>query len=251
MNLREIAAADAPDAQSYAQGIEVTDAKRILFISGQIPVARDGTVPAGFEAQVRYWLELGRSYASPVHPKDMQTAENREIARDAYMRAFELAKRSALDNLAVDALHMMPLVDTDPKSQLEWDLKAIAYMEASIQPDAKKWEGALYNNVGYALHLAGRYEEALVHYRKSLATHERSGRVAQVRIAHWMIASTYRAQQKFPGALDIQLRLEREWDAAGEPDPYVYEEIEHLYRALSDEPRAKAYADKLAASRKK
>ena len=53
MNLREIAAADAPDAQSYAQGIEVTDAKRILIISGQIPVARDGTVPAGFEAQAQ------------------------------------------------------------------------------------------------------------------------------------------------------------------------------------------------------
>jgi len=37
----------------YAQAFEVTGAQRLLLISGQVPVAVDGTLPAGFEAQCR------------------------------------------------------------------------------------------------------------------------------------------------------------------------------------------------------
>ena len=43
-------------------------------------------------------------------------------------------------------------------------------------------------------------------------------------------------------ALDIQLRLERENDADGTPDPYVYEELEHLYGLRGDEARTSHYA---------
>jgi len=45
-------------------------------------------------------------------------------------------------------------------------------------------------------------------------------------------------------ALDIQLRLERECEAANAPDPYVFEELETLYRARGDELRANHYADR-------
>ena len=125
---------------------------------------------------------------------------------------------------------MMNMVDAEPADQLAWDEKALAYMEASSQEEAKKWEGSLRNNLGYAYHLAGRYDEALAQFRLSLAAHERSGRAANVRIAHWMIARTLRFQGKVQEAIAIQLRLEREWDEAGQPDPYVYEELEKLYR---------------------
>jgi hypothetical protein len=37
-----------------------------------------------------------------------------------------------------------------------------------------------------------------------------------VRIAHWMIARTLRDMKRFDEALAIQLRLEREWAAAGD-----------------------------------
>ncbi len=52
--------ASAPAASGgYAQGVAVDGAQRLLFISGQIPVGRDGTVPAGFEAQARQvWANL-------------------------------------------------------------------------------------------------------------------------------------------------------------------------------------------------
>jgi enamine deaminase RidA (YjgF/YER057c/UK114 family) len=48
---------DAPDAVApmsrYAQAMEVTVAARWLFVSGQIPVAPDGSLPEGFAAQAR------------------------------------------------------------------------------------------------------------------------------------------------------------------------------------------------------
>ena len=37
----------------YSQALEVSDARRILFVSGQIPVTKDGQVPQGFGAQCR------------------------------------------------------------------------------------------------------------------------------------------------------------------------------------------------------
>jgi 2-iminobutanoate/2-iminopropanoate deaminase len=54
MQTRAINSSDAPAPPSnYAQALEVADVKRLLMVSGQIPVAKDGTVPEGFEAQCR------------------------------------------------------------------------------------------------------------------------------------------------------------------------------------------------------
>jgi enamine deaminase RidA (YjgF/YER057c/UK114 family) len=40
-----------PPAGSYSLGLEVTQHRRLLFVSGQVPEKSDGTVPEGFEAQ--------------------------------------------------------------------------------------------------------------------------------------------------------------------------------------------------------
>ncbi len=54
MKLTPINAPDAPQPLGgYVQAMEVTDAKRLLFISGQIPQATDGNVPERFEDQAR------------------------------------------------------------------------------------------------------------------------------------------------------------------------------------------------------
>ena len=37
----------------YAQAYEVVEAKRLLYISGQIPQSKDGVVPPTFDAQAR------------------------------------------------------------------------------------------------------------------------------------------------------------------------------------------------------
>ncbi len=59
-----------------------------------------------------------------------------------------------------------------------------------------------------------------------------------------MIAWTLRALERLQEALEIQLRLEKECDQAGEPDPYVFEELELLYRALNNGEQASFYADR-------
>ncbi|WP_145979307.1 tetratricopeptide repeat protein [Ramlibacter tataouinensis] len=197
------------------------------------------------EVQVRYFLELGRTYASAAHSPELLTPQARATAGAHFLRAYEVAERARLDRLAIDALHMMPFVETEPDRQLAWNRKALALVERTDQPDAKAWEGPLRNNLGYALHQQGEYEAALGQFRLSRAAYERAGRARDVRIADWMIAWTLRVQKKYPEAIALQLELERAWDAAGEPDPYVFEELEQLYRAVGDEARAQYYGARL------
>ena len=54
MKLRPINAPDAPQPLGgYAQAVEVTNAARTLYVSGQIPADADGGVPEDFESQAR------------------------------------------------------------------------------------------------------------------------------------------------------------------------------------------------------
>jgi len=197
---------------------------------------------AGAEARVRYSLELGRTYSSATHPPESQTPEVKELARAAYLQAFELARDEKLDSLAIDALHMLPFVDTEPEKQIEWNRKALAYLQTSSQPEALKWEGSLRNNLGYELHELRHYDEALAEFKLALAAYQQGGDPQPIRIAYWMIAWTLRSMDRLDEALEIQLRLEKECDAAGEPDPYVFEELEALYRALNNSEKADFYA---------
>lgn len=241
-----LATADRDDAL-----ILQTQIARTYGIRGDFAQAReilDGIEPqvrmASAEARVRHALEYGRTWASATHPPESRTPESKERARSAYLRAFEAARAGQLDGLAVDALHMMAFVDTAPSDQLKWGLEALAIVEASSQAPAKQWEASLRNNVGYALHQLGRYDEALVEFRKAVVLRERSPNAEATRSAHWMVGWTLRALGRSGEALAIQLRLQRECDAAAEPDPHVFEELEILYRASGDEVRAGQYAER-------
>jgi tetratricopeptide (TPR) repeat protein len=197
---------------------------------------------AGAEARVRYWLELGRTYGSATHTPEQLTDANKALARGAFQRAQDAAREGRLDGLAIDAIHMFAFIDTAPADQLRWAMEAMAVVEASRQPQAKQWEASIRNNIGHALHQLGRYDEALAEFRKALALREAQGNAGRTRVAWWMIAWTLRAMKRDDEALAIQLRLERECDTAGEPDPYVFEELEALYRAKGDTAKADHYA---------
>jgi tetratricopeptide (TPR) repeat protein len=199
---------------------------------------------AGPEARVRYALELGRSHASATHPPATLTDEAKATARRAFGEALERARAAGLDGLAIDAIHMFAFIDTAPVDQLKWTQQALAVVEASTQPAAKAWEASIRNNLGMALHGLGRFDEALVQFKQALAVRERGGNAERVRVAHWMVAWTLRAMKRHDEALAIQLRLEREGAAAGQPDPYVFEELELLYRDQGDAVRAASYAER-------
>jgi enamine deaminase RidA (YjgF/YER057c/UK114 family) len=54
MQIRRINSEAAPvPTTGYSQALEVAGHTRMLFVSGQIPVGADGTVPEGFESQCR------------------------------------------------------------------------------------------------------------------------------------------------------------------------------------------------------
>ena len=199
---------------------------------------------ASTEAQVRYELEVGRTLVSAKHAAESLTPDVKAQGRARYLRAFELAKSGQLDALAIDALHMLAFVDTAPADQLRWGEQALAIALGSTQPAARKWEASLRNNVGYALHQLKRYDEALAQFEKAVLLRERADNAEATRAAHWMVAWTLRALNRPDEALAIQLRLEREYDAAGTPDPDVFDELEALYRARGDDLRADDYASK-------
>ena len=225
-------------ARSYGLRGDFARGQQILkSIEAEIAVAST-------EARARFELEAGRMLASAKHAADSQTPEAKAQARARYLRALELAKGGQLDALAIDALHMLAFVDTAPSDQLKWGEQALAIALASTQPSGRKWEASLRNNIGYALHQLKRYDEALAQFERAVVLRERADDAEATRAAHWMVAWTLRALNRSDEALAIQLRLERECDAAGVPDPYVFDELEALYRARGDDLRADEYARK-------
>jgi tetratricopeptide (TPR) repeat protein len=196
------------------------------------------------QAQVRYALELGRTYASAAHTQGAVTAEEKDIARTQYAKALEIAKSAKLDSLGIDAVHMLAFVDTAPADQLRWAQEALAVVEETSQPAAKQWEASIRNNMGYALHQLGRFEEALAQFELALALREKGTNAEATLIARWMIAWTLRALGRIQEALDMQLKLESACAALGKSDQYVLEELELLYRQRGDTARADAYAQR-------
>lgn len=205
---------------------------------------------AGPEVQVRWWLEWGRTHASAAHPKPSSPASaqflaDQATARRAWQHALGLARQARLDGLAVDAIHMFAFVDTAPADQLRWATEALAVVEGSDQPAARRWEPSIRNNLGYALHQLGRHADALVQFERAVALRQRMDNPEALRVAWWMVAWTQRSLGRYAEALAIQQKLERESQAAGQPDPHVFSELEALYRAMGDEARARHYAERL------
>ena len=225
-------------ARTYGLRGDIERARQILkSIEPQLATASP-------EVRVRYELEFGRTLASAKHKDELLTPAVKEQARARYLRALELAKAGQLDALAIDAVHMLAFVDTAPTDQLKWGEQALAIALASSQAAARKWEVSLRNNIGYALHQLKRYDEALAQFKQAVVLRERADDAEATRAAHWMVGWTLRALNRVDEALEIQLRLERECEAAGVPDPYVFDELEALYRAKGDEPTARRYAER-------
>lgn len=63
-----IEARDAPDVPSlptYAQCMEVSNASRLVFVSGQVPVRADGSVPPSFAEQAQVaWDNVRKQLAA-------------------------------------------------------------------------------------------------------------------------------------------------------------------------------------------
>jgi tetratricopeptide (TPR) repeat protein len=175
----------------------------------------DDLVQAGREVPPRVALERGRLLRSAGDPV---------AARPHFEEAAALAADAALEELRIDALHMVALV-AEPHEQLRLSEEALTLARTARDPAARDWDASLLNNIGMAHADAGDHVAALVSFEDALAAAERIGDVGRTRVARWMVAWSLRHLGRREEALARQRALRAELEAAGETDPYVDEEI--------------------------
>jgi tetratricopeptide (TPR) repeat protein len=172
-------------------------------------------------------LERGRVVNSSGHPEE---------AAPHFRRALEEAEAAGLDHLAVDAAHMMAIVEPG-EAQIGWAERALAIAEASADPRARKWVGSVTHNLGWTLHDLGRYDEALSCFERALAFREQQGDEETIRVARWTVARALRSLGRFKEALAIQRALAD----GGTEDGYVHEELGELLLALDQPTEARPH----------
>lgn len=192
---------------------------------------RDGET----RATVRYELELGRT---------LRSSGRREEARPHFERARELAAAAHEAALAIDAIHMIALVEPDPAKQIALNLDAIGLARASEDPKARRWQGSLWNNIGMTYHDLGQLDRALDAFQTALTLSEQTGEAGRIRIARWMVAWTQRLKGDLAQALATQEALERAQAGTGAGDGYVFEELGEIHLALAARGPAADHAER-------
>jgi tetratricopeptide (TPR) repeat protein len=207
-----------------AQGLQGRFADALAMLETVQVALRAGET----RAAVRYQLEFGRVLRSSGSP---------EAARPFFERAVALAEAAGEDRFAVDARHMVALVEPDPGRRVSLMLDDLEFAAASADPDARKWRGTLWNNIGMAFHEIGDLDDALEAFETAAGFWEEDD-PKRVLVAHWMVAWTLRLQGRLAEALATQEVLERAHQDAGTPGAYVQEELGELHLALATGPDA-------------
>ena len=184
--------------------------------------------------RVRYLLERGRTFNSSGAP---------ERAVPLFAEALSLADCAGDSFYAIDAAHMLGIA-APAGERLDWNMKALAMTERAADARSKRWLAPLYNNIGYTYQDRGDFKTALVYYRKALPAYEARGDPAAVRIARWHIARAQRSLGELDAAEMTQRALLAEFEALGEQDGYVYEELAEIALARGDAAGARPWAAK-------
>lgn len=183
-------------------------------------------------ARLRWLLEQGRVHNSSGDP---------ERARPLFEEGWRLGGEIPHHDLAVDAAHMVAIV-APVEEKRAWNEAAMAHAESCGDPDAERWLGSLYNNMGWDAHDAGDYQEALRLHEKCWAWHRRRSSGWGERVAKWSVAKQLRLLGRHDEALAMQDELLSEY-LAEEPggEGFVHEEIAELLYAAGDTSRARPH----------
>jgi tetratricopeptide (TPR) repeat protein len=211
---RDAAAAAPEPVRTHA----LTQVARALGLQERYDEAHavlDALSPGDTEARVRLALERGRL---------LRSSGDEVASRTFFEQASREARRAGLDELAVDALHMVALV-VEPADRLDAHYRALAWAKAADDPAARDWDASILNNIGMAHADAGDHGRALAAFEEALEARIRIGDPARTRVARWMVAWLLRHLGVVDLAREMQLELKAELDAIGETDPYVDEEL--------------------------
>jgi tetratricopeptide (TPR) repeat protein len=172
--------------------------------------------------RIRLFLERGR----------VENSAGRDgRGRSAFVDAWELACATGEDALAVDAAHMLGIVQPADEGWA-WNERAMELARSSPVPVARRWVASIANNMAWARHDAGAYDEALELFTLALLERECQGDPGRTRIARWSVARCLRSLGRTEEALAEQELLASELDALGETDEHVTEEIAECLHAL-------------------
>lgn len=174
--------------------------------------------------RIRYLLERGRVLNSSGRPAD---------ARPLFVKAYDIGLKSGEMRLAIDAGHMIAIVEPKVEDQIAWNLKCLELIEK--HPDQDRWRRAVYINLGEAYRSAKQYDRALDSFTRVIEWYEKNGkpvdRYARVDQAKMLRMTGHPAE-----SLDKMRALETELN--GEVDGFVTEEIAECLLVLGRESEA-------------
>jgi tetratricopeptide (TPR) repeat protein len=180
--------------------------------------------------RARYLLERGRVLNSSGRPEE---------AFPLFIHALGVALAAGEDFYAVDAAHMAAIVSPGD-NVLNWNRRGLAMAEASRDPRARRWRGSLYNNLGWAHHDRGEFDEALRCFEQALEARQAQGEAALVRAAQWCVARGLRSLGRAEDALAIQRALLAEHRRLGTGARDVYAELIACLESLGRHEEAEA-----------
>lgn len=218
---------EAQTQRARAQGLQrcFDEAHRTL---DQVEARLAGMPPRVY---VRYLLERGRVFNSSGQP---------ERAYPLFRAAWVQALTTGEDGLAVDAAHMLGIVEPGERG-MSWNLRALDVAIASSQPAARRWQGPLYNNIGWSCFAAGQYEDALAMFEQALEWQQANGAEKDIRIARWCVARASRSLGRVEQALAMQQALFAEYEQTLHEDGYVSEELGECLLALDRPAEARPH----------
>lgn len=233
----ELLASTSPDGAARAelltqiaraQGLQ----RRFEAAQATLDAAQALLSPGASRPRVRLLLEQGRLYNSSGDPA---------AARPCFEEAFTMAAAKPDEAFyAIDAAHMLAIV-SPAEEALDWNLRALALAEEAADERARRWRGSLLNNIGWTYHATGDYPTALGYLERALVARREQGPEREVQIARWCIARVRRDLGRVDEALAEQRALLAEYEAAGEPSGYVFEEIGECLILKGDAAAARPY----------
>ena len=114
-----------------------------------------------------------------------------------FEQAFERAQEDGETVIAVDAAHMLAIVDDSEA----WTARGVEIASQSDDPGVRYWLGPLYNNLGWSRYDAGDSAGALEAFELALAAREQDdSRAHDIEIARYTVGKALRALDRIDEA---------------------------------------------------
>lgn len=215
--------AEAETQLARAQGLQ----RHFAEAHGTLDAVQSLLPQLSERAQIRYSLERGRVFNSAGEPGQ---------AQPLFLAAWEQARIAGEDALAVDAAHMLGIVESGEDGR-NWNRRALELAQTSTELQAQRWQGPLYNNLGWSYFAEERYSDALTMFELALERRVLEGSGKELGIAQRCIGRTLRAL----GRIDEALALQETLLVTIDEDGYVSEEVGECLLELGRENESRPH----------